>query len=113
MQIKFSAEPTGDAIAYLAYEGDKGVEFAAALDKAAETAIRRAVAAGSFKGGAGQVIEGELGRAAHIDITHDDEFTAWQEYNENSVSKRRRNAFLKHWGAGTRDIAKFYQNLHA
>ena len=57
MQIKFSAEPTGDAIAYLAYEGDKGVEFAAALDKAAETAIRRAIAAGSFKGGAGQVIE--------------------------------------------------------
>ena len=29
MQIKFSAEPTGDAIAYLCYEGDKGVEFAA------------------------------------------------------------------------------------
>ena len=57
MQIKFSAEPTGDAIAYLAYEGDKGVEFAAALDKAAETTIRRAIAAGSFKGAAGQVIE--------------------------------------------------------
>ena len=37
MQIKFSAEPTGDAIAYLAYEGDKGVEFAADLEKAAET----------------------------------------------------------------------------
>ena len=57
MQIKFSAEPTGDAIAYLAYEGDKGVEFAASLDKAAETAIRRAIATGPFKGGAGQVIE--------------------------------------------------------
>ncbi len=43
MQIKFSAEPTGDAVAYLAYEGDKGVEFAADLDKAVETAIRRAI----------------------------------------------------------------------
>jgi len=57
MQIKFSAEPTGDAVAFLAYEGDKGVEFAADLDKAAEAAIRRAIAAGPFKGGAGQVIE--------------------------------------------------------
>ena len=57
MQIKFSAEPTGDAIAYLAYEGDKGVEFASALEKAAETGIRRAIATGSFKGGPGQVIE--------------------------------------------------------
>ena len=57
MQIKFSAEPTGDAIAYLAYEGDKGAEFATDLDKAADSGIRRAIAAGSFKGGAGQVIE--------------------------------------------------------
>jgi leucyl aminopeptidase len=57
MQIKFSAEPTGDAVAYLAYEGDKGVEFAFDLDKASETAIRRAISAGPFKGGAGQVIE--------------------------------------------------------
>ncbi len=57
MQIKFSAEPTGDAVAYLAYEGEKGVEFASDLDKAAETAIRRAISAGSFKGGAGQVVE--------------------------------------------------------
>ena len=57
MQIKFSAEPTGDAIAYLAFEGDKGVEFAASLDRAAESAIRRAISAGSFKGGAGQTLE--------------------------------------------------------
>lgn len=57
MQIKFSAEPTGDAVAYLAYEGDKGVEFASDLDKASETAIRRAISAGPFKGAAGQVIE--------------------------------------------------------
>ena len=57
MQIKFSAEPTGDAIAYLCYEGDKGVEFAADLDKPSESAIRRAIAAGSFKGGSGQVVE--------------------------------------------------------
>ncbi len=57
MQIKFSAEPTGDALAYLAYEGDKGVEFAAAPDKSADAALRRAIGAGTFKGGAGQVIE--------------------------------------------------------
>ena len=57
MQIKFSAEPSGDAVAFLAYEGEKGVEFAADLDKASEAAIRRAIAAGPFKGGAGQVIE--------------------------------------------------------
>lgn len=57
MQIKFSAEPSGDAVAFLAYEGDKGVEFAAELDKASEAAIRRAIAAGPFKGSAGQVIE--------------------------------------------------------
>lgn len=57
MQIKFSAEPTGDAVAYLAYEGEKGVEFAADLDKAVEAGIRRAIAAVSFKGAAGQVIE--------------------------------------------------------
>jgi leucyl aminopeptidase len=57
MQIKFSAEPTGDAIAYLAFDGDKAVEFAVDLEKPVETGIRRAIAAGSFKGGAGQVIE--------------------------------------------------------
>ena len=64
MQIKFSAEPAGDAVAYLAYEGDKGVEFAADLDKPAEAAMRRAIAAGSFKGGAGQVVEIETEIAA-------------------------------------------------
>lgn len=57
MQIKFSAEPAGDAIAYLAYEGEKGVEFASDLEKAAEAAIRRAISAASFKGASGQVIE--------------------------------------------------------
>jgi len=57
MQIKFSAEPTGDAIAYLVFEGDKGVEFAGEIEKAGEAAIRRAIAAGSFRGSAGQVIE--------------------------------------------------------
>jgi len=57
MQIKFSAEPTGDALAYVAYEGDKGVEFGGGLEAAAEAAFRRAAAAGTFKGSAGQVLE--------------------------------------------------------
>src|SRR5262245_63725508 len=57
MQIKFSAEPTGDAVAFIAYEGDKGMEFGDGLDSAAEAAFRRAASAGTFKGGAGQVIE--------------------------------------------------------
>jgi len=57
MQIKFSAEPTGDALAYVAYEGDKGLEFGEGLDAAGQAAFRRAAAAGTFKGGAGQIIE--------------------------------------------------------
>src|SRR6185503_13174817 len=57
MQIKFSAEPTGDALAYVAYEGDKGVEFGGGLEAAGEAAFRRAAAAGTFKGSAGQVLE--------------------------------------------------------
>jgi leucyl aminopeptidase len=57
MQIKFSAEPTGDALAYVAYEGEKGVEFGGGLETAGETAFRRAAAAGTFKGSAGQVLE--------------------------------------------------------
>ncbi|HVY89606.1 MAG TPA: leucyl aminopeptidase [Hyphomonadaceae bacterium] len=57
MQIKFSAEPTGDALAYLAFEGGKDVEFGEGLDAKAQAAFRRAIAAGSFKGGAGQVLE--------------------------------------------------------
>jgi leucyl aminopeptidase len=57
MQIKFSAEPTGDALAYLAYETDKGFEFADGLDAAGQASFRRAAAAGSFKGAAGQIIE--------------------------------------------------------
>ncbi len=56
MQIKFSAEPAGDAVAYLAHEGDKGPELAVMPD-GGESAIKRAIAAGSFKGGVGQVIE--------------------------------------------------------
>jgi leucyl aminopeptidase len=57
MQIKFSAEPTGDALAYLAFEGGKDVEFGEGADAKAQAAFRRAISAGSFKGGAGQVIE--------------------------------------------------------
>jgi len=57
MQIKFSAEPTGDAVAYLAYEGDKGFEFGGGLEAAGEAAFRRAAAAGTFKGGVGQILE--------------------------------------------------------
>jgi leucyl aminopeptidase len=56
MQIKFSAEPAGDAVAYLAHEGDKGPELVA-TPEGGEAAIRRAIAAGSFKGGVGQVVE--------------------------------------------------------
>lgn len=57
MQIKFSAEPTGDAVAYLAYEGDKGFEFGGGLEPAGEAAFRRAASAGTFKGGTGQILE--------------------------------------------------------
>jgi leucyl aminopeptidase len=57
MQIKFSAEPTGDAVAYLAFEGDKGIEFGDGLEPAGEAAFRRAASAGTFKGSAGQVLE--------------------------------------------------------
>jgi len=57
MQIKFTAEPTGDAVAYFAYEGEKGVEFVGGLDKAGETSFKRAIETGTFKGGAGQIIE--------------------------------------------------------
>jgi leucyl aminopeptidase len=57
MQIKFTAEAAGDAVAYFAFEGDKGVEFAAGVDKPAEAAFRRAIAASAFKGGAGQSLE--------------------------------------------------------
>ncbi|MDP3738214.1 MAG: leucyl aminopeptidase [Hyphomonadaceae bacterium] len=57
MQIKFSAEPTGDAVAYLAYEGDKGIDFGSGLEAAGEASFRRAASAGTFKGGAGQIIE--------------------------------------------------------
>ncbi len=57
MQIKFTAEPTGDAAAYFAYEGEKGVEFAGGLEKAGEAAFKRAIEAGTFKGGAGQIVE--------------------------------------------------------
>ena len=56
MQIKFSAEPAGDAVAYLAHEGDKGPELVV-TPEGGESAIKRAIAAGSFKGGVGQVIE--------------------------------------------------------
>ncbi len=56
MQIKFTAEPTGDAIAYLAHEAEKGAELSV-LPEGGEAAIKRAIAAGSFKGGVGQVIE--------------------------------------------------------
>jgi leucyl aminopeptidase len=57
MQIKFSAEPSGDTVAYIAFEGAKGVEFGPGVDPQAEAAFRRAIDAGRFKGGAGQVIE--------------------------------------------------------
>ncbi|MBI1361677.1 MAG: leucyl aminopeptidase [Alphaproteobacteria bacterium] len=57
MQIKFTAEPAGDALAYFAYEGEKGAEFGGGVDKAAEAAFRRAITASSFKGSGGQMLE--------------------------------------------------------
>ncbi len=57
MQIKFTTEPAGDALAYFAFEGDKGAEFGGGVEKPAEAAFRRAIAASSFKGGAGQMLE--------------------------------------------------------
>jgi leucyl aminopeptidase len=57
MQIKFSAEPVGDALAFFAYETDKGADFADGLEAAGQTAFRRAMSVGTFKGAAGQIIE--------------------------------------------------------
>jgi leucyl aminopeptidase len=57
MQIKFSAEPVGDALACFAYEADKGADFAEGLEAAGQAAFRRAMSVGAFKGGAGQIIE--------------------------------------------------------
>ncbi|MDZ4761034.1 MAG: leucyl aminopeptidase [Alphaproteobacteria bacterium] len=57
MQIKFSAEPAGDAFAYFAFEGESGVEFGDSVDSAAEAAFRRAMTVSPFKGSAGQALE--------------------------------------------------------
>jgi leucyl aminopeptidase len=57
MQVKFSSEPVGDAVAYFAYEGDKGPEFGGGVEKPMETAFRRAISAGNFKGSPGQMLE--------------------------------------------------------
>jgi len=56
MQIKFTAEPAGDAIAYLAHEGEKGPELLASPE-GGQAAIRRAIMAGAFKASPGQVLE--------------------------------------------------------
>ncbi len=57
MQIKFTTEPTGDAIAYLAYEGKKGPELGEATPADGKAALTRAAGAAKFKGGAGQTVE--------------------------------------------------------
>jgi leucyl aminopeptidase len=57
MQIKFVSEPQGDAVAYLAFEGDKGPDYPESAGPEAIAAFRRAAEAGTFKAGAGQIIE--------------------------------------------------------
>ncbi len=57
MQIKFVTEPQGDAVAWLVFEGDKGPDYPASAGPEAIAAFRRAAEAGTFKGGAGQIIE--------------------------------------------------------
>lgn len=57
MQIKFVSEPQGDAVAYLAFEGEKGPEYPESAGAEAIAAFRRAAEAGTFKGSAGQIIE--------------------------------------------------------
>jgi leucyl aminopeptidase len=57
MQIKFVAEPVGDSIAHLVFEGDKGPDFPPEFDDAVKEAVLRARESSPFKGGAGQVLE--------------------------------------------------------
>jgi leucyl aminopeptidase len=57
MQIKFTAEPSGDSIVFFAFQGEKSPEFGGGVEPAAQTAFKRAIAASSFKGAAGQILE--------------------------------------------------------
>jgi leucyl aminopeptidase len=61
MQIKFVAEPAGDAIAWIVHEpekgGDKGPPVPETVDEAGRAAFRRAIPVSGFRGGAGQVLE--------------------------------------------------------
>jgi leucyl aminopeptidase len=57
MQIKFVSDPQGDAVAFLAYEGDGGPDFDASAGPEAIAAFRRAMTASPFKAAPGQVIE--------------------------------------------------------
>ncbi|MEZ5936651.1 MAG: leucyl aminopeptidase [Hyphomonadaceae bacterium] len=57
MQIKFTSDPSGDAVAWLACEGEKGVSFKETAQPPAEMPVEKAAAAARFKGSAGQVIE--------------------------------------------------------
>jgi leucyl aminopeptidase len=57
MEIRFSTEARGDAVAVMAGEGAKLTPAAQALDKAMGGRIGRAIAAGRFTGAAGQVLE--------------------------------------------------------
>lgn len=57
MQIKFVSEPQGDAVAYLAFEGEKGPDYPESAGAEAIAVFRRAAEAGTFKGSAGQIIE--------------------------------------------------------
>ncbi|MBI1338592.1 leucyl aminopeptidase [bacterium] len=57
MQVKFSAEASGDAHAYFVFEGAKGIVFPEGAPDELNAAVKRAGAVSRFKGGAGQVLE--------------------------------------------------------
>lgn len=57
MQVKFVAEPTGDAVAYLVEEGPKGPTSPPDAPDGMMRAVKRAASVSRFRGGAGQVLE--------------------------------------------------------
>ncbi len=57
MQIKFTTDPTGDAIAYVAFEGKKGPDLSETAPSEGKDALTRASAAAKFKGSPGQTLE--------------------------------------------------------
>jgi leucyl aminopeptidase len=57
MQVKFVSEPTGDAVAWLVVEGDKGPQLLVDDGGPPDKALQRAASAARFKGAAGQILE--------------------------------------------------------